>query len=677
MSFKIFRLILFLISQAVCVGPAPSSQSYLNVPRILEAIDSTGAQAVHPGYGFLSENADFSRTLEQKGVKFIGPRAHSIEAMGDKIESKQLAISAGVNTIPGFMGIVNEPEEVVRISRDIGYPVMIKASAGGGGKGMRIAWNDEEAVMGFRLSKEEAKSSFGDDRIFVEKFIEDPRHIEIQLIADSHGNVVALPERECSIQRRNQKVIEESPSILLDEATRRAMQDQACALAHAVQYESAGTVEFLVDKHKNFYFLEMNTRLQVEHPVTEMVTGLDLVELMIRVAAGEKLPSSLVGSPVPINGWSFESRVYAEDPFRGFLPSTGRLSRYVEPQLFAREDPYLHGGIRSDAGVQQGSEISMYYDPMICKLVTHAGTRDEALDKMRAALDAYIIHGVGHNVPFLRDLTDHGRFISGTITTQFIAEEYPEGFQGVKLKPNDKVRVAAGTAVMNAVKQMSLADVTGRLERSGYPSVSHVIVSIGKQKETFDVLLQIEANEDASEVPTANFVAQVQPLDSNDKPVGEPVVIRLGNTSWLPDAPILFADMSDDEAKESVSNGNMSGSTLRLQHLARLADGFKVQYKGAIEEVRVRSPKAHSLSKHMLAKPERDTSKYLVSPMPGVLVSVAVTEGQEVEAGQELAVVEAMKMQNVLRSPKKGIVKSVPKAAGSTLAVDEIIVEFE
>ena len=435
--------------EAVCVGPAASSKSYLNVPRILEAIRSSGAQAVHPGYGFLSENAGFARVLEERGVKFIGPPSGAIDAMGDKIESKQLAIKAGVNTIPGFLGIVADDDEAVRIAREIGFPVMIKASAGGGGKGMRIAWNDAEVRLGFRLSKDEAKSSFGDDRLFVEKFIEDPRHIEIQLIADAHGNVAALPERECSIQRRNQKVIEESPSVLLDAKTRRAMQEQARMLASAVGYQSAGTVEFLADKHRNFYFLEMNTRLQVEHPVTEMVTGLDLVELMIRVAAGERLPAHLCGGAhVPILGHAFESRVYAEDPFRGFLPSTGRLSKYEEPQAAGVRDPYLAdpAAIRTDAGVTEGSEISMHYDPMICKLVTHGPTRDDALDRMRAALDAYVIRGVGHNVPFLRALVDHERFRAGRITTQFIREEFPEGFQGITLAPEGGTTAAAFVA---------------------------------------------------------------------------------------------------------------------------------------------------------------------------------------------------------------------------------------
>jgi propionyl-CoA carboxylase alpha chain len=469
-------------NESVCVGPAASAQSYLNVPRILAAIRSTGAAAVHPGYGFLSENAAFSRTLEEAGVKFIGPRAHSMEVMGDKIRSKEFARKARVSTIPGWTGTLASEEEAVRVAREVGYPVMIKASAGGGGKGMRIARTDAEAREGYRLSREEARASFGDDRQIVEKFIEHPRPIEIQHIADAHGTVVALPERECSIQRRNQKVIEESPSTLLSPATRAAMQQQACDLARAVGYESAGTVEFLADAQQNFYFLEMNTRLQVEHPVTEAVTGLDLVELMIRVAAGERLPASLTGSPVPILGHAFESRVYAEDPFRGFLPSTGRLSRYAEPQSFGSVDPFLAAAsIRADSGVQQGSEISMFYDPMICKLVTHGATRALALDAMRASLDAYVIHGVGHNVSFLRALTDHPRFMSGAITTQFIGEEWPGGFKGVELTGADREEVAALAAIMHCIKEGAHASGSsgGGSSSSSISSGEEFMVTLG------------------------------------------------------------------------------------------------------------------------------------------------------------------------------------------------------
>ncbi|POM75206.1 Propionyl coenzyme A carboxylase (Pi-PCC1) [Phytophthora palmivora] len=400
-----------MADEAVCVGPAPSSQSYLSIPKIVEAVKATGAQAVHPGYGFLSENKDFCEALEAIGVAFIGPGHEAIQAMGDKIESKQLAMDAGVNTIPGFLGEIDTPEDAVKVAQEIGYPVMIKASAGGGGKGMRVAYNDEEVRMGYRLSKEEAASSFGDDRMFLEKFIEDPRHIEIQLIADSHGNVVPLPERECSIQRRNQKVIEEAPSVLLDPETRMAMGKQAAMLAKKVGYVSAGTVEFLCDKHKNFYFLEMNTRLQVEHPVTELISHVDLVEQMIRVAAGHELPKELVDGPVKIHGWAMESRVYAEDPLRGFLPSIGRLLQYDEPVHLP--------GVRVDSGVNEGSDISMFYDPMISKLITYGKDRPECLERMKTALDNYVIRGPGNNVSFLQDVYRHPRFVSGKITTKF------------------------------------------------------------------------------------------------------------------------------------------------------------------------------------------------------------------------------------------------------------------
>ena len=739
--------------EAVCVGPAASAKSYLNVPRILDAIRSSGAQAVHPGYGFLSENAGFARVLEERGIKFIGPPSGAIDAMGDKIESKQLAIKAGVNTIPGFLGIVADDNEAVRIAREIGFPVMIKASAGGGGKGMRIAWNDAEVRLGFRLSKDEAKSSFGDDRLFVEKFIEDPRHIEIQLIADSHGNVAALPERECSIQRRNQKVIEESPSVLLDEKTRRAMQNQACMLASAVGYQSAGTVEFLADKHRNFYFLEMNTRLQVEHPVTEMVTGLDLVELMIRVAAGEKLPAHLRGGAhVPILGHAFESRVYAEDPFRGFLPSTGRLSKYEEPQAAAARDPYLadSGAIRTDAGVTEGSEISMHYDPMICKLVTHGPTRDDALDRMRAALDAYVIRGVGHNVPFLRALIDHERFRAGRLTTQFIREEFPDGFQGVALAPESRTQLAAVAAVMQHAREALAADSSGRLRSAAAPAALDFVVTLaasynagrsaagaGAGASTYAVSLQqlypysgdedgddfeegehgaaatgvagvgagggqaVEAGhehcdhgpgghhhhhhddhgeegEDDYDDGRPEWVCEVTPLAASGAPLAgaEPALVRLGSVDWAVDAPLFLARLAEGP-QPAQQAGWRSAATLRVQHMARLPSGFRLQFQGATEDATVRTARAHALAQFMLPKAARDTSKFVSSPMPGTLVSLAVKAGQLVEDGQELCVVEAMKMQNVIRSARKGRVKSVSVKPGQSLQVDEVLIEYE
>jgi propionyl-CoA carboxylase alpha chain len=698
------------LPQSVCVGPAASSKSYLNIPRVLDAIARTGAQAVHPGYGFLSENAAFAESLEARGVKFIGPRSYSMTRMSDKVESKQTAMKAGVSTIPGYLGTVPNDEEAVRIARDIGYPVMIKAARGGGGKGMRVAWNDDEVRMGYRLSKEEARNSFGNDSIFVEKYIEEPRHIEIQLIADSHGNVVALPERECSVQRRNQKVIEESPSVLLDEKTRRAMQEQAASLARAVGYESAGTVEFLADKHRNFYFLEMNTRLQVEHPVTEMVTGLDLVELMIRVAAGERLPASLTGAPLPILGHAFESRVYAEDPFRGFLPSTGRMAQYAEPGTFADRDEYLAQEIRADAGVREGSEISMFYDPMICKLITHGPDRASALDRMRAALDAYVIRGLNHNVAFLRDLCDHPRFMEGRLSTAFIPEEYPHGFKGVVLSADDRAHTVAGAAVMHAIRSLTTADIEGRSPHTPVPDVTRVMVTLGGslppstaggakaaaeataaaaaassngEVQVFAVSLHVE--EPAPGAPAAaggeeaggTWVVTVQPAGPDGAPVGEPSTIRLANVDWSADSPIMFAELPD-RAASAARAGTPSARTLRLQHVERLAgDGMRLQMRGQLIEAYVRTPRAFALARHMLPKPKRDFSRVLVSPMPGTLVSLAVEAGQEVEQGQELAVVEAMKMQNVLRSPKKGKVRSIARKPGETLAVDQVILEFD
>jgi propionyl-CoA carboxylase alpha chain len=574
--------------------------------------------------------------------------------------------------------------------------------------------DDDEVRLGYRLSKDEAKSSFGDDRLFVEKFIEDPRHIEIQLIADSHGNVVALPERECSIQRRNQKVIEESPSVLLDEKTRRAMQDQACALARAVGYESAGTVEFLADKHRNFFFLEMNTRLQVEHPVTEMVTGLDLVELMIKVAAGEKLPSSITGSPVPILGHAFESRVYAEDPFRGFLPSTGRLAKYAEPQTFVDRDAYVGGKeVRADAGVGEGSEISMFYDPMICKLVTHGKTRDDALDRMRASLDAYVIRGVGHNVSFLRALCDHPRFCEGRLTTQFIREEYPDGFQGVALHPENKLHLVAVATIMNAVRDTSLAGLSGRLASAVPPEVHDVVVTVGNgngasgngHSHSYAVSLTVEQsvhdhgseghvhhdNEDS----LVDAIVTIRPLHhSNGAGSGAgagalsgagaeapshaaaPTTIRLRAVDWSPDAPLFIAQLAQGPKPKAHAKWP-STNVLRVQHMARLPTGFRLSYMGATEDVKVQSSRGHALAAHMKPKAKKDLSSVVVSPMPGTLVSVAVRAGDHVEIGQEVAVVEAMKMQNVLRSPRKGTIKSVARKAGDTLAVDQVILEFE
>jgi len=627
-----------MADEAYCVGPAASAESYLNIPRIMEVIKESGAQAVHPGYGFLSENHLFAEELEKNNVAFIGPGSYAITAMGDKIESKEVAKKAGVNVIPGDLTVLKTEEEVLDKANEVGYPVMIKASAGGGGKGMRIAWNDEEARVGFRLSTEEAKASFGDDRIFVEKYIEEPRHIEIQLIADSHGNVCALPERECSIQRRNQKVLEEAPSVLLDDETRAAMQKQARDLATAVDYRSAGTVEFLCDKHKNFYFLEMNTRLQVEHPVTELVTGVDLVEQMIRVAAGHKLPDEYLSGTLPFKGWAHEARVYAEDPVRGFLPSTGRLISYQEPSV--EEIP----SVRCDSGITQGSEISMFYDPMISKLCTYRETREEALDDLGIALDSYIVHGVGHNISFLRDCIRDERFRSGSITTNYIAEEYPDGFSGVRLNTDETVILAGITAVASAQRLAQTTQISGQVVEPKLPEA--IICKIGESA----FKISIEGDEELT-VSDADSGVQLKKLNFED-------------FDWTVDT--VKVDAIIDDVKHVV------------QIHERTPAGLKVQYLGAVENVQVfTSQKEYEYSKYMLPKPEIDSSKWLLSPMPGALISVAVEAGAKVFPGQELAVVEAMKMQNVLVAEKEGVVKSVLKAPGATLAVDEEIIEFE
>ena len=473
-----------MADEAVPIGPPPANQSYIVIDKVMEAIRATGAEAVHPGYGFLSENPKFAEALDKEGVAFIGPPVKAIEAMGDKITSKKIAHEAGVSTVPGYMGLIKDADEAVKISNDIGYPVMIKASAGGGGKGMRIAWNDAEAREGFQSSKNEAASSFGDDRIFIEKFVTQPRHIEIQVLCDAHGNGVYLNERECSIQRRNQKVVEEAPSPFLDEATRKAMGEQSLALAHAVGYASAGTVEFIVDGDKNFYFLEMNTRLQVEHPVTELITGIDLVEQMIRVAAGEKL--SITQNDIGINGWAIENRLYAEDPYRGFLPSIGRLTRYRPPE----EEATVNHAVRNDTGVFEGGEISMYYDPMIAKLCTWGPTRAEAIETMRTALDSFEVEGIGHNLPFLSAVMDHPKFIAGDMTTAFIAEEYPDGFEGVTLDHDTLKRIVAATSAMNRVAEIRRARISGTIgnhERLVGRRWTAIL-----QDEEFDVLIDAD-----------------------------------------------------------------------------------------------------------------------------------------------------------------------------------------
>ncbi|MFN3645961.1 MAG: acetyl-CoA carboxylase biotin carboxylase subunit [Gemmobacter sp.] len=624
-----------MADEAVHIGPPPANQSYIVIDKIMDAIRQTGAEAVHPGYGFLSERRDFAAALEAEGVVFIGPPSPAIEAMGDKITSKKIAAEAGVSTVPGYMGLIADADEAVKISRDIGYPVMIKASAGGGGKGMRIAWNDAEAAEGFQSSKNEAAASFGDDRIFIEKFVTQPRHIEIQVLADKHGNCVYLHERECSIQRRNQKVIEEAPSPFLDEATRKAMGEQACALARAVGYTSAGTVEFIVDGNRNFYFLEMNTRLQVEHPVTELITGVDLVEQMIRVAAGEPLPFKQ--PDLKINGWAMESRLYAEDPYRNFLPSIGRLTRYRPPV----EGRTLGGGIvRNDTGVYEGGEISMYYDPMIAKLCTWGPTRADAIEEMRLALDTFEVEGIGHNLPFCSAVMDHPRFVSGNITTAFIAEEYKEGFQGVTLSPTVLRRVVAAVAAMHRVAEIRRTRISGTMDNHTRRVGDDWVVT----------------------------------LQGEDHPV-RVAADHEGSTVHFPDGTSLRVS-SDWTPGDTLARLTVGGDPLVLK-VGKVPMGFRIRVRGADLKVHVRSPRAAELARLMPEKLPPDTSKFLLCPMPGLVVKISVEEGQEVQEGQALATVEAMKMENILKAERKGMVKKINAAPGASLKVDDIIMEFE
>ncbi len=623
-----------MADEAVHIGPPPASQSYIVIENVLRAIRETGAEAVHPGYGFLSENPAFAEALAAEGVVFIGPPKGAIEAMGDKITSKKLAAEAGVSTVPGYMGLIEDAEDAVKISNQIGYPVMIKASAGGGGKGMRIAWNDDEAREGFQASKNEAAASFGDDRIFIEKFVTQPRHIEIQVLCDAHGNGVYLGERECSIQRRNQKVIEEAPSPFLDEATRRAMGEQAVALAQAVDYTSAGTVEFIVDGERNFYFLEMNTRLQVEHPVTELITGIDLVEQMIRVAAGEKL--GFAQGDVKLNGWAIESRLYAEDPYRNFLPSIGRLTRYRPPEEVAE----AARAVRNDTGVYEGGEISMYYDPMIAKLCTWGPDRDAALEHMRVALDSFEVEGIGHNLPFLSAVMDHKRFASGNITTAFIEEEYPDGFQGVALEEAALRRVAAAVAAMYRVAEIRRTRISGRMDNHERRVGSDWVVTLGGAE--FEV--SIAADHEGSNVRFAD---------------GEEMRVT---SDWVPGA--------------SLARLVVAGAPLVLK-VDKIAAGFRIRTRGADLKAYVRTPRQAELARLMPEKLPPDTSRLLLCPMPGLVVKLDVAEGDEVQEGQALCTIEAMKMENILRAEKKGVVAKVNAAVGDNLAVDDVIMEFE
>jgi propionyl-CoA carboxylase alpha chain len=613
--------------EAVHIGRPPARESYLQIERIVEACKSTGAAAVHPGYGFLSENAAFADALSKAGIVFIGPERRAIAAMGDKIESKKLARDAGVSTVPGHLDVIPNAPTAVKIAREVGYPVMLKASAGGGGKGMRIARSDAEVRDGFRSATNEARSSFGDERVFIEKYIEEPRHIEIQVLGDAHGHVIHLGERECSIQRRHQKVIEEAPSPFLDAKTRAAMGAQAVALAKAVDYRSAGTVEFIVDKNRSFYFLEMNTRLQVEHPVTELVTGLDLVEWMIRIAAGERLPYRQ--EDVKLEGSAIEARIYAEDPFRNFLPSIGRLVRYLPPQ---------GEGIRVDSGVFEGAEISVYYDPMIAKLVGYGGSRREAIERLGGALDAFVIRGLSHNIPFLAALLKKERFAEGRLSTNFIAEEFPGGFAGIEPSANaidEAIAIAGAVQHITAERERAisgqLAGRDGRVPDEWVVAVGEARHAIGTQRESGAVVIDHDGRR------------------------------RSVVTDWRPGVSLFRATIDDAPVIAQVAGDGI---------------GFRVTRGGATLALKVLPPRAAALLAQMPVKQAPDLSRYLLSPMPGLLVSLAVGEGQEVKAGEELAVVEAMKMENVLRAERDGMVKAIRAKAGDSLAVDQVILEF-
>ena len=627
-----------MADEAVLIGPPAAAESYLVIEKIVEACRKTGAEAVHPGYGFLSEREAFPRALEAAGIVFIGPNPGAIAAMGDKIESKKAAAKAKVSTVPGYLGVIEDDKHAVRISDEIGYPVMIKASAGGGGKGMRIAHSTAEVAEGFNLAKAEAKASFGDDRVFVEKFIVDPRHIEIQVLGDKHGNVIYLGERECSIQRRNQKVIEEAPSPLLDEATRRKMGEQAVALAKAVNYDSAGTVEFVAGQDKSFFFLEMNTRLQVEHPVTELVTGIDLVEQMIRVAAGEKL--AIAQKDVSLKGWAVESRLYAEDPFRNFLPSIGRLVKYRPPAEVSKDGIT----VRNDTGVQEGGEISIHYDPMIAKLVTHAPSRAAAIEAQATALDSFYVDGIRHNIPFLSALMHHPRWREGNLSTGFIAEEFPKGF--VVRVPEGEVarRIAAVGAAIDHVLGARKRQISGQMGGRIVQRERRRAVWLDRQ----EILLEVAREGDAIAV---RFV------DADGK-VGNAHLLQ---SSWTPGDPVW--------------QGTIDGHVAAVQ--ARpIANGIRLAHQGVEVPVYVWTEAEAASAKLMPVTTASDTGKKLLCPMPGLIVSIAVTEGQEVKAGETLAVVEAMKMQNVLRAEQDGTVKKVHTSAGATLAVDALILEF-
>ncbi len=660
-----------MADEAIHIGAAASSESYLKIDTIIEACKQSGAQAVHPGFGFLSENALFAAALEKAGIIFIGPGKRAIEVMGDKIESKKLAESSGVNTVPGHTEALDDAERALEIATQIGCPVMLKASAGGGGKGMRIAWSLDEVKDGFTSAQNEARSAFGDDRVFVEKYIERPRHIEIQVLADQHGNCIALGERECSIQRRHQKVLEEAPSPFIDASTRKAMQEQAVALANSVDYCSAGTVEFIVDSQRNFYFLEMNTRLQVEHPVTEFVTGLDLVEQMIRIAAGEKLP--MQQSDVQLRGWSLEARVYAEDPDRNFMPSIGRLSHYLPPEEATITLPSGdQATVRVDTGVFEGGEISMYYDPMIAKLVTHAETRENAIAAMSDALERYVVRGVSHNIPFLSALVAHPSFKSGELTTGFIDEHYPEGFDSSKsgaaqdgesesvcglplialpaLFAEHKDRIRAG-GIDNQLRRSSLNAAQAGANGGQYEHVSTYAVILGDTSHTVEITDRHQPGAVSGSSITVHCNGKSAHVTS----------------SWLPGQPLFIAEMDSASNGQSVFSGQIS----------RQGNSWSVSHGGQVSTISVMSPETAQLLARMPVKQAADLSRFLLSPMPGLLLKLSVNEGETVKAGQELAVVEAMKMENVLVAMQDGVVKAIPETVGASLSVDQVIIEFE
>lgn len=625
-----------IADEAVCIGPPPSRDSYLRMDRIIAACKETGAQAVHPGYGFLSENEEFAKRVEEEGIIFIGPKYQSIAAMGDKIASKKLALEAKVNTIPGHNAAIDDSRDAVKIAQGIGYPVMIKASAGGGGKGLRVAYNDEETAEGFVACKNEARNSFGDDRVFIEKFVEEPRHIEIQVLGDAHGNVVYLWERECSIQRRHQKVIEEAPSPFLDDATRKAMGEQAVALAKAVHYQSAGTVEFVVGKDKSFYFLEMNTRLQVEHPVTECITGLDLVEQMIRVAAGEKL--AFTQNQIPRKGWAMECRINAEDPLRNFLPSTGRLVKYQPP---ASKD-----GVRVDTGVYEGGEIPMYYDSMIAKLITHGANREEAMSKMRGALNEFVIRGIHSNVQFQSALLQHPRFLSGQFNTGFIAEEFPKGFLKGSVEPDDPNRLPALASFVHRRYLERAKLLEGQLLGHEMKITQEFVIMHGEMSYN-------------TKIEQRDHGYQISVKANQGKQTSQDYFLE---SDWLPGSIRLMHRFND-------------GPTECVQ-VERPGLGYVLMQDGVHFDCVVLSPFGAELQRRMPYKAPPDTSKLLLSPMPGLLTKLHVAKGDKVSAGQKLVVIEAMKMENTLFAAQDGVVEDICVSEGSSLAVDQIIIQF-